>query len=88
MGTLAVVGIKPADEEYKKKAAAWNACSDAGVPIPKEISEFFDYEEPLKEGMTTEVQSSEYSAEMTEGLVVDLSTVPKGVKLIRFTWTY
>lgn len=47
--------VKPADEDYKRKAAAYHACRAAKVPIPKELDEFFNGEEPDPTGVTQRI---------------------------------
>ena len=36
-----LVGIVPPDDDWKKMKAVWDACDNADVDIPKDVSEFF-----------------------------------------------
>ncbi len=81
-----VSGFRPPDAHYRKMMAAYKACNDAGVAIPREVDDFFNGETPDPAG--TEVglgkAVTEYHDEMQEGFEVDISKLPKGVTIIRF----
>ena len=44
--SMHVVGFKPADEQWKKMKAAWDACKTAGVDPPQTVTEYFDGNDP------------------------------------------
>lgn len=85
--SICVTGVVPADDEYKKKVAAWKACKAAGVPTPSELDKFFNYETPDELGMEMDLRrgecSKEYRNDYSEGYVVDVTKLPQGVRYIR-----
>lgn len=88
-----VVGIRPPDEMWKKMKAARDACVAADVPIPDEVMEFFNYEEPDSAGVLIDLEDYEsccekWGAEGKQGFEIDLSKLPENIKLIRFFNSY
>jgi hypothetical protein len=81
-----VRGIIPADERYKEMLSIYNACKKAQVTIPEEVMEFFIRNEPDPNGMVIEIQRSlkELHEDGCNGFIVDISKLPKNVKLIKF----
>lgn len=82
-----VVGFRKADEQWNKMKAAWLACEAAGASIPDAVYEFFGGEYPGdKPGCEVEIEDavSEWDDEDCHGYEVDLTKLPKGVKIIRF----
>lgn len=64
-----IVGIKPADEQYKKMLEVFDSCKAAGVEYPESIKEFFclyDYE-------------NDYVPPHS-GMKIDLMELPKLIK--------
>lgn len=92
---LSVSGIIPADDDYRKKLAAYHACEEAGVPIPKELETFFKDGPPDEKGMEvyafdTDPISKQFKAAVEScksewGYDIDLSKLPKEIKILRFT---
>ena len=91
-----VTGIKPPDAEWQKMKDAWEACEKAGINPPPEVMAFFGGEPPDPLGVTIDLTSgrtphpcaSEYSEEMRTGWEIDLTKLPPGVKVLRFTHSY
>lgn len=90
-----VVGIKPPDDKWKEMKAVYDACAVAGVAVPKAVCDFFDNDPPDDAGVVVSEYDlkkcgalKEYSGDMTAGFEVDLSKVPKDVKIIRFYNSY
>lgn len=85
--TLCVVGVVPADEDYKKKVAAYRACEAAGVKIPPELDKFFDYESPKDLGLERDLHrhacSKEFRDDYREGYLVDVTQLPPGTRYLR-----
>ncbi len=83
-----VIGIKPPDDDYRKYKNIYDACVRANVQIPEEVDKFFDYQEPDDEGVLVEIEENgaayEYNDNSSSGYEVDLSLLPKDVKVIRF----
>ena len=72
-------------DDYKKKLAVLNACNRAGVSLPDEINDYFDGggdpEYPL---VIDFFNTNEYSDDYRQGIELDVSDIPEGVKIIRF----
>lgn len=79
-----VVGIKPPTAEYRKMAEVWRTCTEANVPIPRVVSDFFEDTTPDPAGMEVEVPCTPYTTEYASGFEVPVKTLPKGVTVIRF----
>lgn len=92
-----VIGLKDPTPEYLSKLRAYQACRDAEVDPPKELSRYFeDMESPEETGMEVEIGDlyddggavKEWQSEYREGLEVDLSKLPPGVTRVRFYCSY
>jgi hypothetical protein len=85
-----VVGFMPADDDWNKKAAAYRACEAAGVPVPKELEAFFGDGEPGDPGREVEIEHTKAVREWNDGdrgcagFDVEISKLPKDVKIVRF----
>ena len=83
-----VVGFAPPDDKWKQMRAIYDSCSEAGVKVPEEVMEFFNWEEPVESGIKVDLEKhdcvSEYKAEMQSGYEIDLRKVPANVQFIRF----
>ena len=89
--TTNVVGFRPADEQWGQMKAVWNCCKEAGVAPPKEVLDFFDFEDPNGlPGMEVALGKSltEYRSDGRDGFEVDLTKLPPGVTIIRMYNTY
>ncbi|MFA5376801.1 MAG: hypothetical protein WC455_13715 [Dehalococcoidia bacterium] len=85
--TSGVEGFRPPNAEWKKMKAVYDSCEKAGIEIPDEVSKFFDDETPDENGQTVDLGDavSEWSdGDMSEGIEVDLTKLPKGLTIIRF----
>ena len=86
-----LIGIRPAverDGEWQKMKRAWDACTDAGAPIPESVRTFFGGEPPADDGSTISLERHiavrEVSASNQSGFEVDLTKLPADVKRLRF----
>jgi hypothetical protein len=86
-----VCAFVPPDAEFKKKLNAYRSCVEAGIPVPKELDKFFGGEEPDDNGREIDDRElekmgalTEYSADSREGYEIDITKLPKEVKIIRF----
>lgn len=82
-----VVGFRPADEQWQKMKAAWDACRAAGIEPPIEVVKFFDGEYPGdKPGQEVDLGAAkrEWGNEHSSGYEIDVETLPQGVRFIRF----
>jgi hypothetical protein len=81
-----VVGFVAPDAEYLKKVKAWRACTEAGVQPPPELVKLFDGNEPQEAGMEVNLGRavSPWSGNAAQGVEVDVTQLPKGVRIVRF----
>lgn len=93
-----VVGFKPPDEKWRKMKAAWDSCTAAGVDVPKEIGEFFNWSAPDERGVIVKLEEwkdgkkvlheclREWSEDThtREGYEIDVTKLPKDVTVLRF----
>lgn len=79
-----VIGFKPPDAKWKKMKEVWDACEKAGIDPPKEVSEFFNYENPDENGVEVELDAAEWGDDGRQGYEIEVSKLPKGVTIIRF----
>lgn len=86
MITSSIQGVVPPDEKFLKMLAVWNSCKAAGIPLPSELLEFFNWEEPDTSGVIISLRDSvAVSQYMGYGYEVDLSLIPEHIKKIRFS---
>lgn len=86
------LAVKPADEKYKKMAAAYRACEEAGISPPQDVVEFFNHEEPDDTGTTVTLggydskhpSCEKWRDDSTEGFQVDITRLPEGTRYVRF----
>jgi len=89
-----VVGIKPPDDNWKKMKAVYDSCVAAEIDVPDEILDYFgisDSDVPDERGVAVDLPigvTKEWCAEMRDGIEVDLSKLPEGIKILRFYNSY
>ncbi len=79
-----VIGFAPPDEQWEKMKAVWDACRLAKVPVPPDVEKFFNYEAPDDEGVKIELPIREWRDDSAQGFEIDVDSIPKHVKTIRF----
>ena len=81
-----IVGFKPPDEQWKKMKKVYDVCVETGVKIPSEVDDFFEGEPPDDAGVEADIKNfvNEYSNESSNGFEVDITKLPKDIKIIRF----
>jgi len=81
-----VIGFRPPDEEWLKMKAVYDACEKAGVEIPDGVCSFFNYERPDRKGVKVDINDilEKYQDDSSSGYEIDLSKLPKGLKILRF----
>jgi hypothetical protein len=83
-----VVGIRPPDDAWKAHKAVWDACIKAGVDVPRKTLDFFEGESPDDAGVLVGIDDgpavSEWQDDCSQGFEVDISSLPEGIKRIRF----
>ncbi len=87
--STSIYGYRPADEQWRKMKAAWDACKLAGVDPPLEVNKFFDFEDPRdRPGMEVKIERTEAVQEIEDAngdcWQVDVTKLPEGVRFIRF----
>lgn len=92
-----VEGFKPPDKKWLQMKTVYDACHDAGVDPPDEVSDFFEDGPPDAAGVRVELGSrygekheccTEYSDDAANGFEIDVTKLPKDVKIIRFYNAY
>ena len=89
-----VIGIKPADEEWKKMKAIWDACEDAKVEIPSKVLDFFNGEEPNDHGVVIDLEFlpeesvQEYLGDAENGYDIFIDKLPEDIKIVRVFNSY
>jgi len=81
-----VVAFRPADEKWKQMKTIYDACKKAGISTPKEVDDFFDGETPDENGVEVDIEQAmrKWHDDSGEGFEVDISKLPKDIKIIRF----
>ena len=89
---LDVTGFRPPDEKWQEMKKVWDACASARIRPPKEVTDFFNNERPDSKGVEIDLNAhkcrGEYSRDMVDGVEIDLTKLPEGITLLRFTMTY
>lgn len=85
-----VYGIKPPDEKRLKMKAIWDACREVQIQPPKKVGEFFGWEPPDESGVLVCLDNvaQPYHNDAEDGFEVDLESLPKDIKIIRFVNSY
>ncbi len=89
-----ITGYRPKDAEWEKKKSAFQACQDAGIPIPEKLYEFFNGCDPVKEDLHSLEIPIEQAVRQVKGVdmrniwEVDITKLPAGVRFIRFINSY
>jgi hypothetical protein len=86
-----IVGIKPPDETWIKMKNVYDACKAAGLSIPMEVENYFEDEKPDPRGVVIWLDNIRNPAVTTwddgssaQGVEVDLTKLPKDIKILRF----
>ena len=86
--STSVTGFRPPDARWRKMKAVWDACLKAEIPIPDDVSDFFESGEPDEKGVEVDLEEHgcavEWNAEAQSGYEVFVDKIPAGVKVIRF----
>lgn len=83
-----VAGVRPPDERWQRMKAAYEACRAAGLTVPPEVTEFFDWDEPDPAGVVVNLDQHtsvrEWSDDTRAGYEVVLGQLPPEVTVLRF----
>ena len=92
MSTHIIALVPDNDPEYQKHKKIFDVCTAAEVSLPVETEQYFKGcdvpEEKLQVKLLYGVHYKEWSADMQEGFEVDITTLPQGVRTIRFYNSY
>lgn len=83
-----IIGIKPPDERWKKMKAIWDACKEAGISVPREVSDFFDNCAPDPAGVVVELTGRPWRGNAADGFEIDLPELDPDIRTIRFYNSY
>ncbi len=83
-----VVGIRPPDATWLQMKGIYDMCVAAHVPVPAEVVQFFQGEDPDPSGVVVPLEGTaaaqKWQDDMREGFEVDVTRLPPGVKIARF----
>lgn len=86
--STSIVGFRPPDEKFKKYETVWHSCMTAGIPVPQEVGDFFDWSEPDQHGVRVDLDKygcvEEWGNDNAEGMEINIKKLPKDVTVIRF----
>lgn len=87
-----IVGFRAPDDTWRKYKEVYDACTHAGVTVPEEVEEFFNWDEPNELGIRENISNTEavtpYNAEMREGFDIELAKLPANITHIRVYNSY
>ena len=84
-----VRGIIPKDDKYNKMLKVYEACKAAETEQPIEVIQFFrlnDFDEPDPNGIIIDLDgiATNWQSDVCSGVEIDITKLPKDVKIIRF----
>lgn len=80
-----VTGFAPADEQWTRMKAVWDACTAANIVIPLEVVQFFGDEEPDPAGVEVKLPLRKWNGGLAgAGYELDVSAIPPQVTILRF----
>lgn len=95
------VGFRPPDDRWKEMKMIYDACEAADIEPPREVTNFFDGEEPDDAGVEIDltersdagggilvVAATPWEDDMREGYEIDLRKLPKDLIKIRVYMSY
>lgn len=85
-----VRGFRAVDKKYNEFKAIWDMCEKNDIEIPTEVGKFFNWRTPDIRGIEVNIEEAinPYTGDMEEGYEVDLTKLPKDLKIIRFYNSY
>lgn len=85
--SMHVVGFKPPDEKWKQMKAVHDACTKAGLDVPREVERFFNDGPPDENGVEVREEQlpvKEWRDESREGFELDVTKLDPTIKVVRF----
>ena len=79
------VAFRPPDEKWQRMKEVYDACKKAGINIPKEVGEFFEYENPDPNGVQVDIEQAveDWNDGDMYGYEIDLSKLPDNTRYVR-----
>lgn len=85
--SLNVVGVRKADEHWKKLKAVYDACVVAHIDPPDEVERFFNWRRPRDDEEEQEVDIrfsvKQWQGDNATGYEIDLEKIPVGIRILR-----
>lgn len=79
-----VIGFAPPDKKWKEMKAVWDSCKAAGVDIPENVQKFFGWSDPDDNGVEIKIPAKKWVVGEREGFEIEVESIPKNAKVIRF----
>lgn len=94
--SMRIIGFRQPNDEWQLMKAAWDACRNAGVTIPPGVVKFFGGQAPGESpGEAVDIDIASQHQKVSDGECrgldiwdVDLSKLPSGVKVLRFSYSH
>lgn len=82
--SYSVVAVIKANDEHIAKCNAYWACEKAGIDIPEELEEYFNWKSPDIKGAEIDLEPIESGDRNYHIYDIDLKTLPENTRYIRF----
>jgi hypothetical protein len=79
-----IQGVVSPDAKYKEMLQLYKLCNLNSITIPREVSEFFNWDEPNEKGFLIDIPRERKYGDLNSYYEVDLTKIPEKVKAIRF----
>jgi len=79
-----VVGFREPDEKWHEMKKVFDSCIAAKVEVPRSVYDFFGGSPPDPAGIEMQLDLRPFRSEGSEGFEIDVETLPKNIKTIRF----
>lgn len=87
-----VTGCREKGADYDRMKAIYENCQELGIPVPKEVNKYFNWDEPSEDGPEIDLEDAGYAEEYSEdgehGFIVDLSSLPDDIRKVKFRVSY
>lgn len=81
-----IEGFAPPDNRWREMKAVYDSCTQADIPVPIIVQEYFNFSPPDPSGVVINLRTIafEFNNEDEIGYEIDIDDLPKNVKKIRF----
>lgn len=87
--TTRVIGFRPPDDTWSKYKKVYDTCIEADINPPEEVMKFFNLdscdEGPDESGVEVDINDAIVDDWGIGGYQIDITKLPRDVKIIRFT---